>query len=115
MDFREVTAALLGAVLESHSIDLAAGRVELVPVERGHSAAGRRTVAFESVSAFKWTATTPRGRELFVSIIGLERLGPEEPWRLYLRSENGGELELTCARVSFGGAEVAGVGRSYRH
>ena len=106
---------LHGSVLESHSIDLTRSRVELAPSAPAAGSVVRRTVVFEEVSLLKWTGTSFGSAALRVSVIGLERLGPGEPWRVYLRNGDFGELELTCARVMCGGDEVTGIGRSYRH
>jgi hypothetical protein len=108
MDFREVTAVLHGSILQSHSIDLANSRVELAPKDAP-------SVRFESLTILKWSGTGSPTSAMRVAVVGLERLGAGEPWRLYLKSENTGELELTCARVLCEGAEVTGIGRSYRH
>jgi hypothetical protein len=115
MDFREVTAALQGAILQSHSVDLALGRVELVPSPAEGPSAPALPVVFENVTLLKWDGLPGRVMAIRVFSIGLERLGAGEPWRLYLHCENAGELELTCERVVCGGSEVTGVGRSYRH
>jgi len=108
MDYREVTAVLHGSTLKSHSIDLANGRVELAPD-------GLPSIVFETVTILKWSGSASAATGMRVSVIGLERLGSGEPWGLYLKGENSGERELTCARVICDGAEVTGVGRSYRH
>jgi hypothetical protein len=113
MDFRDITDRLVGATIDSHSVDLANGIVELA--SPSISGGAPQQVKFEGVAILKWTSSTnPCGR-LSISVIGLEKLGPGEPWRLYIRTSDGGELELTCRSVRGDGEEVTGIGRSYRH
>lgn len=111
MDFREVAAALQGANISEHRIDLRSNCVELV-VPASPLA---RTVVFESLLSLKWSNTSAGTTVFTLSTIGLEKLGPGEPWRLYIRTSDGAELELSCRDVSCDGTAVTGVGRSYRH
>ena len=111
MDFREVAAALQGASVSAHRIDLRSNSVELV-VPAGPAT---HTVVFENLLALKWSNTPATPTVLTLSTVGLEKLGPGEPWRLYIRTSDGAELELSCRDVSCDGTAVTGVGRSYRH
>ena len=110
MEFREAASLLQGASAEAHSIDLGSGFVELVLAKPA-----RHTLRFEKISHLKWTGPDSRSASLDFSVVGLEKLGPSESWRLYARTPEGAELELTCASVSCDGMEVTGVGRAYRH
>jgi hypothetical protein len=118
VDFRDVSAALHHAVFEEHRIDLATNRFELTAAS-SHTEPGKRiSLIFEGVTAFRWHSKPASSASIDPSIVGLERLGAAEPWRLYLSLPGGGEIELTCARILSGGtdgAEVTGIGRSYRH
>src|SRR5438552_18578685 len=98
MDFRDVVAALHGSAIERHTIDFTQNRVEIIPSreEEGESAA----IAFENVVLLKWSGVGSTSAKIRISVIGLEKLGPEEPWRLYLKTADAVELELTCARVT---------------
>lgn len=107
MEFREVAAALQGATLETHSMDLGRSQVQL--------AVPSHTVIFDGIISMKWVSSQAGPAVLTLSTVGLERLGPGEPWRLYIRTPDGTELELSCRAVSCDGEEVTGVGRSYRH
>ena len=111
MDFREVAAALHGAQLNEHRIDLQARRAELILPGTPRP----RTIAFKGILALKWSSTSATPAVLTPATVGLEKLGPGEPWRLYIRTPDGAELELSCREVSFDGAAVTGVGRSYRN
>lgn len=115
MDFREVAAALQGADVETHSIELGGGRVRLVTAARSRRERAACTVVFDRVTSLKWVGTSERASVLTLSTVGLERLGPGEPWRLYVRTLEGAELELSANAVSCDGEEVTGIGRSYRH
>lgn len=111
MDFREVAAALQGASIREHRIDLRSNCAELVIP----SAPEPRRIVFENLLALKWNNTSAVPSVLTLSTVGLEKLGPGEPWRLYIRTSEGAELELSCRDVSCDGTAVTGVGRSYRH
>jgi hypothetical protein len=113
MDFRDVVAALHGSTIEKHTIDFARNRVEIIPSREAHSEPA--PISFESVVLLKWSGADPASARIRVGIVGLEKLGPGEPWRLYLKTADGAELELSCARVTSGGEEITGIGRSYRH
>lgn len=114
MDFREVTETLQGAQLETHSALLAQNVVELSVRRDGDAGGSVRSVRFAAVISYRWTAGAS-GSPVTFSIVGLERLGENEPWRLYVRTEGASELELSCGNVSCDGDAVTGVGRSYRH
>ncbi len=111
MDFREVAAALQGASVSEHRIDLRSNCVELVVPATPRA----RSVVFASLLSLKWSNTSGIPTVLTLSTVGLEKLGAGEPWRLYIRTSDGAELELSCREVSCDGAAVTGVGRSYRH
>lgn len=116
MDFREVAAALHGADVETHSIDLAGISVRLVTAADSRRERAVRTVVFDRVTSLKWSSSAERASSVItLSTVGLERLGADEPWRLYIRTPDGAELELSALSVSCDGEEVTGVGRSYRH
>ena len=115
MEFRDVTALLYGSELASHTIDLSSGRVALLPAGEKTPVALNRSIAFERVRMLKWTGHTDAGAGMRISIVGLERLGAGEPWRLFLQLDGSAELELTCDSVFCRGEEVTGVGRSYRN
>lgn len=115
MDFRELAELLHGARIDAQSIDLGGNRVELV-ISRGTAPNGELTsVTFERVAALKWSGASAASPSMTLSVVGLEKLAPGEPWRLYVSTAQGAELELTCGTVSCNGLEVTGVGRSYRH
>ncbi|MDQ6719005.1 MAG: hypothetical protein M3Z17_11760 [Gemmatimonadota bacterium] len=111
MDFRDVAAALQGASISEHRIDLKLNSVELVVPASPRALA----IVFEDLLSLKWSNTSATPTVLTLSTVGLEKLGPGEPWRLYIRTSDGAELELSCRDVSCDGAAVTGVGRSYRH
>lgn len=113
MDFRDVVATLHGSVIEKHTIDFARKRVELMPSSEGTS--NSQPISFENVALLKWSGSGSSSATIRIAVIGLEKLGQGEPWRLYLKTADGAELELTCGRVTSGGEEITGIGRSYRH
>jgi hypothetical protein len=111
MDFREVAAALYAASIGEHTIDLRSSCVRLV-VPAGHLT---RIVVFENLISLKWSNASALPTVLTLATVGLERLGAGEPWRLYIRTSEGAELELSCGAIFTDGVEVTGIGRSYRH
>jgi hypothetical protein len=113
MDFRDIVAALHGSTFERHTIDLAQNRVEIIPSREAEGESA--PIAFENVVLLKWSGAESTSAKIRIGVIGLEKLGQGEPWRLYLKTFDGAEIELTCGRVTSGGEEVTGIGRSYRH
>lgn len=87
MGFRDVAAALHHSTLEHNALDVTLGTFELA---------------------------VSNADEAILSVVGLERLAADEPWRLYVRPRTGGELEVTCARISCNGLGVTGIGRAYK-
>jgi len=127
VDFRDVSAALHRAALEQYTIDLAAHRFELTAINTHAGRNERVSLIFEGVIAFEWHSKPANAGAagdsgslsassvpIEPSVVGLERLGSTEPWRLYMSLSGGSELELTCTRILSGEVEVTGVGRSYR-
>ena len=114
MDFREVAKVLQGSRIAAHSIDLTGNRVEVVTSPKAMGAPAH-SVCFEGVTALKWSGASPGSSLMILSVVGLEKLGVGEPWRLYISTAQGAELELTCRAAMCDGAEVTGVGRSYCH
>ncbi len=110
MDFREVASALQGARLDAHSLSLDQNAVAL-SVTGG---AASHSVVFSAVTGYKWTPASPAS-DITLSVVGLERLGETEPWRLYIRTDGGTEVELSCGSVRCDGVAVTGIGRAYRH
>ncbi len=69
---------------------------------------------FDGLSTFRaWGGAASQG-SVALLIVGLERLAPGEPWRLYVKTSNGNELELACRAIVSDGDDVSGIGRSYR-
>ena len=112
MDFRDVTALLLGAEVEVESLKLAAGSVRMSVRSEGNEAT---TISFDGVTKMTWKAPGPRAESQTVAVTGLEKLGTGEVWRLYVQATSGAELELSCRAIDCEGREVTGLGRSYRH
>lgn len=111
--FREIADALHRAHLNRYHIDLASGRFELT-ASTPEGGKPPLTIVFEGVTAFRWRSESTLASLLQVEVVGLERLGPGEPWRLYLSPRKGSELELTCGAILRDGIEVTGVGRIFR-
>jgi hypothetical protein len=115
--FRDVAAGLHRATLHGHNFDLAASRFELNTTAPGESDGPSMKLVFDDVTNLRWIRNPendPDGSPTILAIVGLERLAPGEPWRLYLRPSSGGELELACVRVTCDGIQVTGIGRAYR-
>ncbi len=113
VDFREVAAALHGAVIGAHHLDLSAGRLEF-SVKTTKDDAQSVTLIFAGITILNYRGGGTGASAAEIAVIGLERLGSGEPWRLYVEMRNAAELELTCRDIHFGDIQVAGVGRSYR-
>lgn len=113
--FREVASAMHRAAVVAQQLDFAAAELRLGV--RREPTGGVFRLRCEGVSRMQWLgdgASAEPGGEVTIATIGLERLGPGEPWRFYLRLLPTSELELACARCWWNDAEVAGVGRCYR-
>jgi hypothetical protein len=113
--FRDVTAALHGAAFAGQRLDVARAEMHLEFGRDGHRPPLRLRCA--GVSRLQWTCgaapdSTSAGEH--VATVGLERLGPAEPWRFYFGLGGGSELELACARCWWNDREIVGLGRSYR-
>ena len=108
------------ASLLTQEIDLGASRFSIT-VSGGESAAATGVSgSFEAVTIFRWhqqqaSAVKPAAAgPTTISVVGLERLAEGQPWRLYLRLESGGELEISCSRIIWGKNETTGIGRAYK-
>jgi hypothetical protein len=114
--FRDVAMTLHLASLDGHNFDLGASRFELNTSAAGQGRAGSMTLVFEDVTNLRWVRRAedvPTGSATTLTVVGLERMAPGEPWRLYLHPSSGGELELACSRVTCDGVEITGIGRAY--
>jgi hypothetical protein len=109
--YRDLCAALYRATLVEHHLDLVSGRFVFLARTRTQEVL---RVGMDGITSFRWSATTARPGEGFqLSIVGLERLGPVEPWRLYVSSGPATELEVTSFRMTCDGEALAGTGRRY--
>jgi hypothetical protein len=115
VDFRSVCQRLYGSHVERHALDLRAKRLELAIVLAGRDRTERLALVFEGITQFRWQCDSPAQYDLMeLSIVGLERLAADDVWRLYLNPCYSATLELSCTRITCGGAQVQGVGRHYQ-
>jgi len=114
-DFRTVCRMLHCSQVERHALDLKAKRLELTIASIDGDRTAQATLVFDGITQFRWQAdsTAPYER-MELSIVGLERLAPDDVWRLYLHPGRSATLELSCIRITCDGAEVLGVGRQYQ-
>jgi hypothetical protein len=111
VSYRDLCAALYRASLEEHHLDVVSGRFVLLARNRAGEVL---RVGMDGVTSFRWTTSSPRPPgALELAIVGLERLGPAEPWRLYFNPSPGTELEVTSLRMTCNGEVLSGTGRRY--
>jgi hypothetical protein len=113
MEFREVTAILHGATVVVRALDFSGAR--LVVDIQGREETRAHEHEFQDVELLRWKTMKNAGPTAALETVGLEKLGAGEVWRLYAQTTIGAELELSCRRIECDGAEVTGIGRSYRH
>ncbi|MBA3645563.1 MAG: hypothetical protein H0W63_05240 [Gemmatimonadaceae bacterium] len=85
-----------------------------IRVERGGAAAAPDLV-FHQVEIMRWKPAKNPAPPSPLDTVGLEKLGAGEVWRLYAQTVAGAEIEISCRTIVCDGAEVTGIGRSYRH
>ena len=112
MDFREVTEIVLGGLIEFREVSFPSASAELVVSGRN---GGTRTISFREIELLKWKGARGNAAPSAIDTVGLEKLGAGEAWRFYAQTKDGAELELSCRSIFCDGAEIGGVGRSYRH
>ena len=114
IEFRTVPALLHRARVAAASLDVESASFRLIT----HAPDGTRPaveLALSGVSEFHWHAgAAAPGDPLELAVVGLERLAADDVWRLYLVPGPAAVLELSCRAVRCNGADVTGVGRSFR-
>lgn len=111
LDFRELSALLHGAAAEISAVSLSESTVTL----RVNAGGSERLVVFGEVDTLRCRMAASPAHTGVLETVGLEKLGAGEVWRLYAQTAEGAELELSARTIVCDGAEVTGVGRSYRH
>lgn len=117
VDFRDLCRSLHGARVEASALELGAGRLALAVEGGSDDPSAVVELVFDRVTLLRWQREpADPAKTMLLSTVGLERLAADDVWRLYLGVDGGrgGVLELSCRRITAGGAEVTGVGRSFR-
>lgn len=114
IDFRAVCGLLYRSRIDRHSLDVTTKRLELAVLSPKEAGTEPVRLVFEGVTQFRWQCDSPApDQPMELPVVGLERLAASDVWRLYLNPAPATTLELSCGRITCGGAEVQGVGRSY--
>ena len=113
MDFREVSAFLYRSNVEFK--DVSFGRRSVEMKASAPDGCSSHTISFRDVTILKWQSARQASGSGELVTVGLEKLGAGEVWRLYAQTAGHAELELSCRAIYCDGAEVTGIGRSYRH